>query len=124
VAGILVQQVRDEDDDAIRAARARVAAGELARSLAAGLPVGEMIAAVAGPGFELQADVEVAYRCGCSPARARVAVSALGPSGIAEILGAERKATITCEFCHQQYVLGPEELEEVARKLAAQDAGG
>ena len=78
-----------------------------------------MIAAVAGPGFELQADVEVAYRCSCSQARARVAVSALGAEGIAEILGAERKATITCEFCRQQYVLGPEELEDVARRLGA-----
>jgi molecular chaperone Hsp33 len=124
VAGILVQQVDDEESDAIAAARARVAAGVLGRSLAAGLPAGEVIAAVAGDGFELQADVEVAYRCGCSPARARVAVSALGPSGIAEILGAERRATITCEFCRQQYVLGPEELEEVARKLAEQGAGG
>ena len=124
VAGILVQQVRDEDDDEIRAARARVASGALARSLSAGLSGGEIIAAVAGPGFELQADVEVAYRCGCSHARARVAVSALGPAGLAEILGAERKATITCEFCRQQYVLEAEELEEVARKLAEQSAGG
>jgi molecular chaperone Hsp33 len=124
VAAILVQQVRDEDDDAIRAARERVAAGALARCLEAGASAGEVIAAVAGPGFELQADVEVAYRCGCSPARARVAVSALGPEGIAEILGAERKATITCEFCRQQYVLGPAELEDLARQLAAQAPGG
>jgi molecular chaperone Hsp33 len=120
VAAILIQQVNDEDDAAIGAARARVAEGVLARSLAAGATAGEVIAAVAGPGFELQADVEVAYRCGCSPARARVAVSALGPEGIAQILSAERQATITCEFCHQQYVLGPEELEDVARRLGAE----
>ncbi len=106
-------------DDAIRAARERVAAGALARSLAAGAPAGEVIAAVAGEGFELQADVEVSYRCGCSPARARVAVSALGPEGIAEILRTEGKATITCEFCREQYVLEAEELRDIARRMTS-----
>jgi molecular chaperone Hsp33 len=81
-----------------------------------------VIAAVAGPGFELQADVEVTYRCGCSPSRARVAVSALGREGIADLLRNERKATVTCEFCRQEYVLGAEELEEIARRLAEQGA--
>ncbi len=119
VAAILIQQLDDDpDDEALRAARARVAAGALAAALAARGSVAEVVAAVAGPGLELQSDVEVAYRCGCSPARARVAVSALGPEGIAELLRTEGKATITCEFCHQQYVLGAEELEDIGRRLA------
>jgi molecular chaperone Hsp33 len=123
VAGILVQQVDDQDDAAIRNARARVTEGALARSLSAGASAGEVIAAVAGPGFELQADVEVAYRCGCSPARARVAVSALGPEGIADLLRKEQKATVTCEFCRQEYVLEAKELEEIARRMGEQEAG-
>jgi molecular chaperone Hsp33 len=119
VAALLVQQVHDDfDDAALRVARERVAAGALATALAAGGSAAEVVAAVAGPGFELSADVQVAYRCGCSPARARVAVSAMGPEGIAEILRTERQATITCEFCHQRYVLEAAELEEIARKLA------
>jgi molecular chaperone Hsp33 len=120
VAGILVQQIRDEDDEAIRAARARVEEGALARSLSEGAPAQAAIAAVAGPGFELQADVAVAYRCGCSPARARVAVSALGPEGIADLLRKERRATITCEFCRREYILEAGELEEIAGRLAEQ----
>jgi molecular chaperone Hsp33 len=123
VAAILVQQLHDQDDDAIRSARARVGEGALARSLAAGASAGEVIAAVAGPGFELQADVEVAYRCGCSPARARVAVSALGRKGIGDLLREEGKATITCEFCRQEYVLGAGELGEIARMMGEQGAG-
>lgn len=120
VAAILVQQVHDDRDDAaLRAARERIAGGALPRSLAAGASAGEVIAAVAGAGFELEADVAVAYRCGCSPARARVAVSALGAEGIAEILRTERRATITCEFCCQRYVLEADELEEIAGKMAA-----
>ncbi len=124
VAGILVQQLHDEDDDAIRSARARVAEGALAKSLSAGASAGEVIAAVAGAGFELQADVEVAYRCGCSPARARVAVSALGREGIADLLHKERRATITCEFCRREYVLEAEELEEIARRMGEEGIGG
>ena len=79
---------------------------------------------MAGAGFELQADVEVAYRCGCSPARARVAVSALGREGIADVLRKEGKASVTCEFCRREYVLGAGELEEVARKLREQEGAG
>ena len=124
VAAILVQQLHDQDDEAIRAARARVAEGALARGLVAGASAGEIIAEVAGAGFELQADVEVAYRCGCSPARARVAVSALGREGIADVLRKEGKASVTCEFCRREYVLGAGELEEVARKLREQEGAG
>jgi molecular chaperone Hsp33 len=117
VAAILVQQVRDEENQAIRDARARVGEDGLARSLAAGASAGEVIEAVAGAGFELQADVEVSYRCGCSRARARVAVSALGREGIADLLRTERKATVTCEFCRQEYVLEAGELEEIERRM-------
>jgi molecular chaperone Hsp33 len=119
VAAILVQQVRDEDDQAMRSARTRVGEGALARSLAAGATAGEIVAAVAGTGFELQADVEVSYRCGCSPARARVAVSALGRQGLADLLRSERRATVTCEFCRREYVLESAELEEISRGLQA-----
>ncbi len=122
-AAILVQQLRgEEDEEAIRAARAHVEAGALARCLARGAPAQEVIAAVAGDGFELQADVAVAYRCGCSPARARVAVSALGREGIADLLRKERRATITCEFCRREYILEAAELQEIADRLAQQGA--
>jgi molecular chaperone Hsp33 len=119
VAAILVTQLGDDATagEPLRAARARVAEGALARSLAAGATAGEIVAAVAGAGLELQADVEVAYRCGCSQLRARVAVSALGPEGIADILRTEGKATITCEFCRSRYVLQAAELEEIARRI-------
>jgi molecular chaperone Hsp33 len=120
VAAVLVQRLPDGDDAAVEAARRRVAEGALPRALAAGAPAQEVISAVGGPGFELLADMEVAYRCGCSHERARVAVSALGQAGIAEVLANERQATITCEFCRQTYVIDAAELAEIAQKLAAQ----
>ncbi len=122
VGGILVQRLPDGDDAALEAARARLGAGGLRDALARGSSAQEAIWEVAGEGFELLADVEIAYRCACSPARARTAVSALGPEGIAEVLEKEREAVVTCEFCRQRYVVGEAELRDIARRLRAQGA--
>jgi molecular chaperone Hsp33 len=80
----------------------------------------EVIRAVAGDGFDLLADVEVAYRCGCSLERARVAVSALGPAGVLDVIAKDREAIITCEFCRARYVVAEPELREIHRRLVEQ----
>jgi molecular chaperone Hsp33 len=118
VAGVLLQRLPDGDDAAIEEARRRLSAGALAAALSAGANAQQAIAAIAGAPFELLADTEVAYRCGCSHERARVAVSALGAEGVKDVLAKEREAIITCEFCRQRYVVGAEELEDIARRLA------
>jgi molecular chaperone Hsp33 len=123
VAGLLVQRLPDGDAAAVEAVRRGLAGGALARALEAGGGAQEVLRAVAGEGFELLADGQVAYRCGCGPERARAAVSALGPDGVAQVLAAEGKAEVTCEFCHAHYVVGREELAELERRLRAA-AGG
>jgi len=123
-AAVLLQRLPDGDDDAIEAARLRIAEGALPRALLAGASAQDVIAAVGGPGFELLADLELVYRCGCSHERARVAVSALGRDGIADVLATERKATITCEFCRQTYVIEAPELEEISRRLGEEGPAG
>jgi molecular chaperone Hsp33 len=80
----------------------------------------EVLRVVAGDGFDLLADVEVAYRCGCSQERARVAVSALGPDGVLEVLAKDGEAVITCEFCRTRYVLAEPELRDIHRRLLEQ----
>jgi molecular chaperone Hsp33 len=124
VAGLLVQRLPDGDDAAVEAVRARLAGGALREAAARGAPAQESIALACGDGFELLAEAEIAYRCGCSVERARVAVSALGPEGIAEVLATEREAVVTCEFCRSRYVVPEGELREIARKLAAREASG
>jgi molecular chaperone Hsp33 len=124
VGGVLIQRLPDGDDEALAAARERLAGGALARALAVRAPAQEILTEVGGGDFDLVADMEIAYRCGCSAERARMAVSALGRKGVAEVLAAERQATVTCEFCRQRYVLEAAELEEIARGLAEQDAAG
>jgi molecular chaperone Hsp33 len=121
VAGLLVQRLPDGDDAAVEEARRRIAAGALDRAVAEGRAAQEVIQAVAGDGFDLLADLEVAYRCGCSPERARVAVSALGAEGVAEVLANEREAVITCEFCRTRYVVTEPELHEIRRRLLERD---
>lgn len=118
VAGILVQRLPDGDEGAVQAVRARLAAGALPRALAAGASAQDAVREAVGDGFDLLADVEVAYRCGCSQERARVAVSALGADGVAEVLASEREATVACEFCRTRYVVSEAELHDIRRRLA------
>ncbi len=116
VAGVLVQRLPGGDDAALAQARARLASGAFREALARGAAAQDAIAAVAGPGFELLADVEVAYRCGCSPERARVAVSALGREGVLDVLATEGEAVVTCEFCRQRYVVDAADLRRMAEE--------
>jgi molecular chaperone Hsp33 len=124
VAGILVQRLPGGDETALEATRARLAAGGFREALASGSGAQAAIAAVAGEGFELLADLEVAYRCGCSLERARVAVSALGRQGILDVLESEGEAIVTCEFCRQRYVVGEEDLRDMARRLEGAEGTG
>lgn len=124
VAGLLVQRLPDGDDAAVEAVRGRIAEGALRRALREGAGAQEVIREVAGEGFDLLADLEVAYRCGCSHVRARAAVSALGAEGVAEVLANEREAVITCEFCRSRYVVTEPELEDIRRRLVERERAG
>jgi molecular chaperone Hsp33 len=117
VTALLVQRLPDGDDAALASARARLAAGAFRDAVARRAGGQEAIAAAAGEGFEVVADLEVAYRCGCSLERARAAVSALGREGVLDVLANEREAVITCEFCRQRYVVGEEDLRRMAERL-------
>jgi len=120
-AGVLVQRLPDGDGAALEEARRRIAAGALRRGLAEGLGAQEILREVAGDGFELLADMEVAYRCGCSHERARSAVAALGATGVADVLAKDREAVITCEFCRARYVVTEPDLEDIRRRLVDRD---
>ncbi|HYG67482.1 MAG TPA: Hsp33 family molecular chaperone HslO, partial [Anaeromyxobacteraceae bacterium] len=117
VAGVLIQRLPDGDDAAITAARERLRAGALRDALLRGANAQDAIGSICGDGFELLADLEVQYRCGCSQARARAAVSALGVAGVRDVIATERQAVITCEFCRSRYVVSEEELREIAHRL-------
>ncbi len=124
VVGLLVQRLPDGDAAAVQEVREALAAGALAHALATGAGgAQELITAVAGPGFDLLADQEIAYRCGCSQARARAAVSALGADGVAQVLEEDGRAEVSCEFCHARYELDRAALEELLARLREAAAG-
>ena len=112
------------DAAALEEVRGRLAAGALPEALARGATPQEVLHALAGDGFELLGDLEVAYRCGCSQARARAAGSALGLQGIADVLRDEGKAVVTCEFCRTRYEVPEEELRDMVRRLSERGAEG
>ena len=122
VVGLLVQRLPDGDDKVVEAVRARLEGGALAAALAKDPHGQAVVAEVVGEGFELLADMEVAWRCGCDHARARTAVSALGIAGIDEILAGERRVVIDCQFCRQRYVIEEPELREIREKVRTQGA--
>lgn len=124
VAGLLVQRLPGGDAAAVVAARDAIEAGAFRDALAAGAPALGLIEAVAGGGFELLAEHEVAYRCGCGIDRVRNAVTALGADGIADLVATVGRAEVDCEFCHAHYVLEAAELRELERKLRAAEQGG
>jgi len=123
VAGILVQKLPDGSAEALARAGRRLGEGALQEALRAGLSAPEVVRSVLGEPLDILEEREIAYRCGCSRERAVNAVTALGVEGIRSVLSEERALVIDCEFCKQRYVVGEEELRELARRLAAGGSG-
>ena len=117
VAGLLVQRLPDGDAASVAAARDAVEAGAFGEALESGASALALVQAVAGGGWELLAEREVAYRCGCSVERVRNAVTALGADGIADLVVTVGRAEVDCEFCHAHYVLEADELRELERRM-------
>jgi molecular chaperone Hsp33 len=124
VAGIVVQKMPEGSLEALEAVRARIAAGALADAMARGERGEALGRAVVGDGLDVLAQGEIAYVCNCSRERAVNAVSALGPDGIRSVLAEDGQVVIDCEFCRKRYVIGPEELADMARRLEGGVPGG
>jgi molecular chaperone Hsp33 len=117
VAALLVQRLPGGEAAAVVDAGDAIAAGACREALVAGAPALAVIEAVAGPGFELLSDQEVAYRCGCGLDRVKNAVTALGADGIADLAATVGRAEVDCEFCHAHYVLEADVLRDLERRL-------
>jgi molecular chaperone Hsp33 len=119
VAALLVQRLPGGDAAAVVDARDAIAAGAFREALEAGATALELVRTVGGEGFDLLAEEEVAYRCGCGLERVKNAVTALGADGIADLVATVGRAEVDCEFCHAHYVLEAEELRDLERRLRA-----
>jgi molecular chaperone Hsp33 len=117
VAGLLVQRLPGGEGAAVVDARDAIDAGALDAGLEASAPALALLEAVAGPGWEVLAEQEVAYRCGCSLERVRNAVTALGADGLADLAATVGQAEVDCEFCHAHYLLDAAALGELEQRL-------
>lgn len=60
----------------------------------------------------------VRFECNCSREQTLALLVSLGREEIEEILDTEGQAFINCQFCHEEYVFGREELEEILASMA------
>jgi molecular chaperone Hsp33 len=59
----------------------------------------------------------LAWQCSCSRERVERALLTLGRAELAELAAAGETASITCEFCRQEYTFEREDLERLAEEI-------
>lgn len=57
------------------------------------------------------------FQCNCSRGRTRRALLLLGREDLEALLESEGEAVVDCHFCHEQYVFGREELEQLIEEI-------
>jgi molecular chaperone Hsp33 len=88
--------------------------------LRAGRSPEDMLAAVyADLPYTFLEKYALAWQCSCSRERVEKALITLGRKELADLAAQEGSATITCEFCRQEYTFKQEELQRLAAELPA-----
>jgi molecular chaperone Hsp33 len=59
----------------------------------------------------------IQFKCSCSRQRSRAALLTLGREEVESLLVTEGQAVVDCHFCHEEYVFGREELEQLLAEL-------
>ena len=109
-AGLLVQKMPDGTTEQFVDVLERFDSGEIHRGLAAGSGVAQLgiddLIVVSGG--------NLGFACRCSREKIRSVISSLPTQDLAEMVAEDRPQTITCHFCGEAYVIGQEELRELA----------
>lgn len=63
--------------------------------------------------LEVMSRFPVAFSCSCSRERVLNALRTLGVTELEDLLAKEGKASVTCEFCSTQYVIGGDDIREL-----------
>lgn len=118
--GLLIQPLPPYDPAVVDQVRDRLQElpplGEL---LKGGMkPEGVLDQVFEGLGHKLLAKFPLRFRCNCSRERTRQALLLLGVDGITDLLETEGEAVVDCHYCHERYVFGRAELEELLDELA------
>ncbi|GAB1406314.1 Hsp33 family molecular chaperone HslO [Thermomonas brevis] len=125
-AGLMLQKLPGDegDDDGFRRAGALFDTLSAAELLA--LPAGDVVHRLFHEERpELVAHKALRFGCSCSAARVEAMLVSLGrDEADAAIHAGDGQAKVTCEFCGQEYRVGPERIEELFRQAAAEAPAG
>jgi molecular chaperone Hsp33 len=122
VAGLLVQRLPHGDPTALQRVREAFRAGALDAALAADRSV-KAITSVLGVSpeqLDLLSDYPLTWQCGCSRARALVAVMTMGIDEMQSLEREKGEAELTCHFCGRSYRVAGDELRSLIRSAAAE----
>lgn len=70
-----------------------------------------------GVSHSLLSKYPVRFECNCSRERTEAALVLLGREELQAILDSDGQASVTCHFCHEEYVFSGEELEAILATL-------
>ena len=125
-AGLMLQKLPGDegDDDGFRRVGALFDTLSAAELLA--LPAGEVIHRLFHEERpELVAHKALRFGCSCSSARVEAMLVSLGrEEAEAAIHAGDGEAKVTCEFCGQEYRVGPGRIDELFRQAAAEAPAG
>ena len=113
--GFIVQVMPGASEDTLTQLEANVArAKPVSQLVREGATPRDILAHVlAGFGFATVAETPVRFSCRCSRERVLSTLVAMGRREMQTLLEEEGKASVTCEFCNEQYTISREEIEKL-----------
>ena len=114
--GFLIQSLPPANDEALDVLMHRTRAlPPLTKLLLDGASPKEIMDRIFGDiPFEILGYQDVAFHCSCSRDRIEQALIILGSDEIISLAARQEDTVITCEFCREPYVFGPEDLRRLA----------
>jgi len=115
--GFLIQSLPPSDEDAVEKVMAAIAElPPLSSLLQQGTTPEQLLdLLLAGVEHHPLESTELFFRCGCSRDKVERAILSLGVDGLKKMIAEQGEASVTCEFCKQQYQFERSELETLSR---------
>ena len=122
--GLLIQLLPGVSDDEAQALVDRLGElGALSSRIAEGDGPREWLATVFPEGCAILDEVPVRFHCGCSSKKVEAALKLLGVGEIRAAMDEDndRRALLTCGFCHERYILPHERLKGLLAEVEAEN---
>lgn len=117
--GYIVQPLTGASDEVIAQLEENIRRAPRPSDLIVNTPDPQAVLEVllAGMGMEVLERSHPRYHCGCTRAKSRLALRALGVAELGEMIAEGEPARVSCDFCGKVYAFPPAELAEVRDAL-------